>query len=233
MRRRWVKRMIVFGLVGVTATVLSSWSIPLVYGLTFPRLSPRARPYAPHPRLELTVVDWPYSGHVSDTYSFGVHYLQTPLSVTLEGEPANHIGGFQFASLKRSDYGWPMRGMRTYRLIPTTSPPTWGPRSDPIPVPDLDPLTIFDRGVTSRPLLPKTNAESFRLPLRPIWPGFAVNAVFYAGVCWLLLAAPGDIRRWRRRRRGACAACGYDLAGLEACPECGAGGSREASPARE
>ncbi len=65
--------------------------------------------------------------------------------------------------------------------------------------------------------------DGLLLPTAVLWPGFAVNAAFYAGVCWVLLAAPGVVVRWRRRRRGRCAACGYDLTGLDACPECGGG----------
>ncbi len=61
------------------------------------------------------------------------------------------------------------------------------------------------------------------LPLRPIWPGFAVNAIFYAAILWLLIPGPFALRRLVRRRRGLCPACGYDLrhGEHEACPECG------------
>jgi hypothetical protein len=63
------------------------------------------------------------------------------------------------------------------------------------------------------------------LPLRPIWPGFAINTVFYAFVLWLLFAAPFALRRWRRIRRGLCPKCAYDLrgsvGGSQQCPECG------------
>jgi hypothetical protein len=63
------------------------------------------------------------------------------------------------------------------------------------------------------------------LPLLPIWPGFAINTVFYAAVLWMLFVAPFALRRWRRIRRGLCPKCGYDLRGAAtdsaACPECG------------
>ena len=66
-----------------------------------------------------------------------------------------------------------------------------------------------------------------RLPILPIWPGFAINAVFYAAVLWLLLTGPGRLRRFLRLRRGLCPACAYDLRGRgrdsdsSICPECG------------
>ena len=63
------------------------------------------------------------------------------------------------------------------------------------------------------------------IPLRPLWPGFAINTIFYAAVLWVLFAAPFTLRRWRRIKRGQCASCGYSLRGtpdIDKCPECGA-----------
>ncbi len=61
------------------------------------------------------------------------------------------------------------------------------------------------------------------LALRPIWPGFAVNTLFYATFLWLLTCLTIAVRRFLRLRRGLCPACGYDLrhGEHEACPECG------------
>jgi hypothetical protein len=62
------------------------------------------------------------------------------------------------------------------------------------------------------------------VPIRPIWPGFAINTIFYAAILWL---APGKIRRFiivrRRIRRHRCPACGYQIAeGVgPMCSECG------------
>src|SRR5690606_6816679 len=64
-----------------------------------------------------------------------------------------------------------------------------------------------------------------RLPIRPYLPGFIVNTLGCAAPLWLLLNAAGFVRRWSRRRRNRCVACGYDLRGLgekATCPECGA-----------
>ena len=84
-------------------------------------------------------------------------------------------------------------------------------RADWLPQPELDSWGYsFDRF----------------LPTSPIWPGFAINSVFYAVVLWLLFAGPYALRRWRRIRRGLCPKCAYDLRGTPrdatACPECGA-----------
>lgn len=65
------------------------------------------------------------------------------------------------------------------------------------------------------------------LPLRPMWPGFAINTLLYALIAWLLIrgrfVARHYSRREIRRRRGRCLKCGYDLRGEydAGCPECG------------
>ena len=61
------------------------------------------------------------------------------------------------------------------------------------------------------------------LPYRPIWPGFAINILFYAALLWLLVLGPFTARRLIRHKRGHCIKCGYDLRGNSGgvCPECG------------
>ncbi len=59
------------------------------------------------------------------------------------------------------------------------------------------------------------------LPLRPIWPGFAINTIFYAAILWMLFAAPMLARRKRRIKRGLCPACAYPVGTSAVCTECG------------
>ncbi len=60
------------------------------------------------------------------------------------------------------------------------------------------------------------------LPLRPLWPGFAINTLFYAVIIWLLTFGPLTLRRLIRHKRGLCTKCAYDLrhADHRVCPEC-------------
>ena len=60
------------------------------------------------------------------------------------------------------------------------------------------------------------------LPLRPRPLAFIANVLIYTVVLLTLHAMWCEGRSRRRMRRGRCAACGYDIAGVERCPECGA-----------
>ena len=63
-------------------------------------------------------------------------------------------------------------------------------------------------------------------PVSPwIWWGVLLNSVVYglpfAGVWYAGKAGVRRARRALRRRRGRCPACGYDVRGVDRCPECG------------
>lgn len=62
--------------------------------------------------------------------------------------------------------------------------------------------------------------ESF-LPMRPMAMGFTVNVLLYTLVAFGVLSLVARWRASRRKRDGECAACGYELAGLRTCAECG------------
>ena len=62
--------------------------------------------------------------------------------------------------------------------------------------------------------------DSF-LPLRPLAVGFTVNVLLHTLVVFGVLSLVAKWRASRRRRVGECAACGYELAGLRTCAECG------------
>ena len=73
------------------------------------------------------------------------------------------------------------------------------------------------------PTFGKPSTSDAILPLRPLWPGFAINTAFYAAILWLLALLPFTARRMIRHNRGHCLKCGYDLRGdfSGGCPECG------------
>jgi len=69
-------------------------------------------------------------------------------------------------------------------------------------------------------------SRSFAIPARAVWPGFAVNTLFYAvvfAILWIAVRA-GYVfvfRYWSRGRRGLCPRCAYPMGGSDKCSECG------------
>ena len=61
------------------------------------------------------------------------------------------------------------------------------------------------------------------LPLRPVWPGFAINTGLYALALLAIYSLWWLGRRFIRNLRGRCLICGYDLRGdlKGGCSECG------------
>jgi hypothetical protein len=74
---------------------------------------------------------------------------------------------------------------------------------------------------TPRVLNRHGHALPLALPIRPLWPAFAVNTMFYAMILWLLLPGAFALRRFLRRRRSLCPACGYPMGEATVCTECG------------
>jgi len=77
--------------------------------------------------------------------------------------------------------------------------------------------------VDRKRFVPWETSRNRSLPFRPIWPGFAINTVFYAAILFALCFGFVQGRRIIRLRRGRCPKCAYDLRGSESgkCPECG------------
>lgn len=70
---------------------------------------------------------------------------------------------------------------------------------------------------------PESTFSETHLPIKPIWPGFIANSLIYS---WLFMLGQLEIislRKRRRRKRGLCIKCAYDLRGTAhvVCPECG------------
>ena len=63
--------------------------------------------------------------------------------------------------------------------------------------------------------------RDWRFPIKPVWPGELLSAVFYALVWrgWFCVSW------WSRQRlykaRGVCPTCRYKVGELSVCPECG------------
>ena len=109
--------------------------------------------------------------------------------------------------------GWPMRCLWCASSDGTRKPGVVWERA--LLVPDRlaregASFTYFDGTLGKHPL-----------PIGMIGNGLAANTAFYGAVWVVPVFGIPALRRWRRRRRGRCVGCGYELAGLATCPECG------------
>jgi hypothetical protein len=69
--------------------------------------------------------------------------------------------------------------------------------------------------------LPKRSGQGQRrLPIKPAFPGLALDLVTFGAATWMLLCFASIARRKLRSRKGLCPHCAYPLSGAT-CPECG------------
>ena len=122
--------------------------------------------------------------------------------------------------------GWPSLSLWGVLRVPNPGFTNYDNDRKPIPLIEKR-YWIF---TLENPLPPVVFTDYRCMPLRPIWPGFAINSIFYATLLWLLTLGPFTVRRMIRRKRGLCIKCGYDLRGTDhdKCPECGWGRETEA-----
>lgn len=87
----------------------------------------------------------------------------------------------------------------------------------------LSPINWESSGSVQLPYWPSA-ASVVTMPWMPVWPGFAVDTVWW-GCAWFFVPRGAlAARAWHRRRRGRCGYCNYNVAGHHSllCPECGA-----------
>ncbi len=140
---------------------------------------------------------WPSCDGLGRRWIGAIATADVAYGVRSSGIPSYAVGRYR--------QGWPFRTLQGYQL--------WTPTGRS----QVKGLELHTRGSASGPV------RFFFLPLQTLWPGFAINTLFYATPLWLVTLGSFALRRHLRRKRGLCVACGYDLrhADHEACPECG------------
>ncbi len=133
------------------------------------------------------------------------YLFQPPSWVNLDDISADNMPDFPEGDFRLLEaHGWPLRALWCdYGLE----------RADIISVRGGIALVGFET--------PQRYSRVSALPLRPIWPGLAVNTLFYAVILWVLIPGPFVLRRFLRRRRGLCPACAYRMGESATCTECG------------
>lgn len=175
------------------------------------------------------------SGAAAGTWSF--EYQGPPAPVLFAGMSDERPGRTETLVVATSEQaelsysyaqvalGWPVRTVATNRLAVDSIGPGgterqevrvgWWYRGVPILGPSSPTAVPAGSG-------PGGGWDEVRIPLRPVWPGFAIVVGTVAGLLYLPPRAVRLVRGWVRRRRGACAACGYPRGESAVCTECGA-----------
>ncbi len=113
--------------------------------------------------------------------------------------------------------GWPLLAMSSFSALGVD------PDKDALLVKSSDGFSL-PASLRRKPPFVDVDDELFNrpiVPLRPIWPGFAINTAFYAVLLWCMFFSFGAYRRHRRRARGRCPQCAYPIGSSDVCTECG------------
>ena len=235
--KRWPLRIAVCLILGAITTVAVAWGSSLTADATQPpnlaRLGHQAtRP--PHDFWWVNRHDWHtwtslYSVRRFRASGMGISESHQSSAASLLptwsnlGEP-NQAYFYFDASSEREDrynfgFGWPTRAF--WCEYARTSNDAFVPMGlAVIREAHIDPNTLWEFPVG--------------FPLRPIWPGFVIDTLFYAAIWFGVFFGFASAKRFIRIKRGRCPRCGYDLRGQRLatsqeppansqirCPECG------------
>ena len=181
----------IFMLAGVVVNVAVAWGCALWSKTTLQAASQQS---------DLWAKDRKTSGVVESESAIvdaGFGYAETSPTIVLIYEDVTSVTP-SFDGIVTA--GWPVHSLR--RSFKYSEPRT------------------MESGLSPPPWMPWVQPGRRRLPLLPIWPGFAVNTLLYAGILYLPFA-PFALRRFIRRRRGLCLRCGYPRGASAVCTECG------------
>jgi hypothetical protein len=136
---------------------------------------------------------------------------QDELAAAFEAAGLSSFAGDETSTtIDRTTDGWPWRCLARARVS----------RGSPTRTDDRWTLTVDE---FKRPRGPLGFVEPLQLSLRPIVPGLLLDTAAY-GAAWALpLLGLPLLKQTRRRRKGRCPRCAYDLKRdlEEGCPECG------------
>lgn len=215
---RRARGLVAFLLAGGVANVAVTWGWASLLPYGDPRVFSSFDAYRPwhvfrYERFGFTRIESTWIGYWDDT-NWQPRAIRTRLpSWAFTHAPISDIGAWYETEQVDYAFGWPRLAMRGWLVVQTR---------------DDDTLVEISR--SGIPLLPAgSNRGSRSLPVRPMWPGFAINTMWYAllaALLWVvLLRVSRSLRHVLRQRRGVCTACAYNLRGdySQGCPECGWG----------
>jgi hypothetical protein len=153
------------------------------------------------------------SGPLSEVSNTGIDFYEFTYNKPRPDTPADGIDIPSTIVLTRYRSGWPWRAMYWDSVYIFNS--------GQFPNAQSYAKLMSDRAGFKYGLDIPLSSSWMRLPVMPVWNGLLLNVLLWS-VLWSI---PGPlrygVRRYRRKRRGLCLACGYAVEDLEICPECG------------
>lgn len=207
MRRTNFRRIAIALGVGVMITVLMAWGLD------------RAQPTRVRSKTALPPVwpidvpaDWPMNPHGGEQIHWVGMDVRFTMAVFMQGlESESGDISVKNCCLTERRSGWPCRALALWD----------GWTDSSLSIVNLE-LGLMRTGVAWPKRWPTAKiGEDDRLPIFPLWPGFAINTLFYGGLAWATMAGVSYLKHRRRAKPGMCVACGYPVSGLNVCPECG------------
>lgn len=116
--------------------------------------------------------------------------------------------------------GWPARSASRFghRDYPFSGPSSGEPDETR---PWFTGLHLVDRPRLDSKGGPTLVKSPVYFPLRPVWPGVAINTLGYGFTFWAITIGTLSFVRSRRRRLGLCVRCRYPVGASPLCTECG------------
>ncbi len=210
--KRWITKLVVFLLLGAVVNVAVAWGCALWSSMTQDSdLSKQRALTLLQEREFLPRPGDPYGGRTIE--GIGLTVLEL-LFDPIAGQETSEINQREATWLMATLAGLPVRSLQAEVRLAASD------YADPV----YSVVLIGGIRIDNRVMKPAFTLENV-LPVQPIWPGFAINTIFYAAILWLLTFGPFMARRYIRHKRGRCINCGYDLRGTfgggGVCPECG------------
>ncbi len=216
MRRINVRR-ILFALgLGAIVTVLVAWGLD--------RAQPTHVRSTTTPPLIWPIdvpTDWPMSPDAAEhQHRVGADFRFANANMQQAFETKFADPAVTFYGLSVFQFGWPCRALAKWdgfsRTMNTVATLELGFMRTGVPWPK--------RWPTAR------SWDDDRLPIFPLWPGFAINTLVYGAFAWAMMAGVSYLKHRRRAKPGMCVACGYPVSGFDLCPECGTAAASSVKP---
>lgn len=212
--RRWIVRAVVFLLLGAIVNVAVAWGL-ILFDSRAQSVEDRL---LPSEEAEILLLQFFSRDSISRyqstgwTFTSGGWQIKSAAAMDVQNVRVASFGSYVPAVLQLEvmKAGWPTRTLSGTVIADQR---------------DIDKSTVHYSWALETPdwaSLPFVGRRfTYSLPLQPIWPGFAINTIFYAMILWALFATPFALRRWRRVRKGLCPKCAYPVGESDICTECG------------